>query len=62
MVRRRIGHRGATKESRRSKREATEEERKRYEVWESEMSAKFLTFSDDKLFIGEMAERVKEKG
>ena len=37
-------------------RDATEEERKRYEVWESEIRDKFLTFSDDNLFAGEMAE------
>jgi hypothetical protein len=43
-------------------RDATEEERKRYEGWESEIRDKFLTFSDDNLFAGEMAERVTEKG
>ncbi len=43
-------------------REATEEEQKGYEVWESELRDFFLTFSDDKLFSGELAERVKEKG
>jgi hypothetical protein len=36
--------------------EATVEERKRYVEWESEVRAKFLTFSDDNLFIGELDE------
>ncbi|NOR77082.1 MAG: hypothetical protein GQ523_01315 [Methanophagales archaeon] len=31
------------------------EERKRYVGWESEVRAFFLTFSDDQLFIGELA-------
>jgi hypothetical protein len=31
------------------------EERKRFEEWEREVKDKFLTFSEDQLFIGELA-------
>jgi len=30
------------------------EERKRFEEWEREVKDKFLTFSEDQLFIGEL--------
>ena len=39
----------------RNPRDATVEERKRYVGWESEVRDFFLTFSDDQLFIGELA-------